>query len=603
MSNQNPEAAKKQQRMDFVPTKPMASPASPEPNPAESGQETSENPSVQHPTYQAEPIAPVMSAKAAINAMYAARANQPATPMATSAREAVNAAASQAQHQTKSASNLHRGKIQKSMESTRTSASSILRRASGEQPKASHLRPAGSFDPLARSAQGVRGPASPSRPGERNIQVVHTSLKLGSAARPKQDPVVLPANSRMVRQARPVGPGAGRRVHGASNVASLHSGNSNPNRLAKLLEHQAIDAQMIQPGARTFGAGDGMVMAKSASASPALGSGAQAAARANAPSDSDHEGALEVQILTGHSDAPATTSTSAASAKVRRPTQLRAPSRDPQMLGHTKLTPAPSQPHRATDMITAQMGQPRRFRPAPKGFAATKPTTTVSPDNAYVMSEPPKILGKKRPSAVPEPLGVVEDYHATNPPQPLGDKAPIGRITEQRVASGHGGAAPFSAATTKFMAPAANFAPNDASEHTTIKADNTSNYSFSHKASTSDTKSAETKKSKAGAAPIGQSAFLKSVNVEKRPLSNNAKPRKPSKIEASPKPAPKPSRKNFYPKPENPAVPGVRQDLPTRPTVIVPAGRRSKAPLFFLIIITIILGAAVGAAAYLCFFQ
>lgn len=46
-----------------------------------------------------------------------------------------------------------------------------------------------------------------------------------------------------------------------------------------------------------------------------------------------------------------------------------------------------------------------------------------------------------------------------------------------------------------------------------------------------------------------------------------------------------------------------RPDLPARPTVIVPSSRRSKAPLFFLIMVTILLGAAVGGAVYLCFFQ
>lgn len=64
----------------------------------------------------------------------------------------------------------------------------------------------------------------------------------------------------------------------------------------------------------------------------------------------------------------------------------------------------------------------------------------------------------------------------------------------------------------------------------------------------------------------------------------------------------KSGRKNIYAK-KNKSKTDTRQDLPQRPTVIVPASRRSKVPLFFLILFTIILGAVVGAAAYLCFFQ
>ncbi len=93
------------------------------------------------------------------------------------------------------------------------------------------------------------------------------------------------------------------------------------------------------------------------------------------------------------------------------------------------------------------------------------------------------------------------------------------------------------------------------------------------------TPSAKPKSTKLGArSPF----FLNSVNVEKRPLS--------------PKSAP--ARKNIYAK-----KPAKAPDAPTRPTVIVPSSQQSKAPIFFLILLTVILGTAVGAVAYLCFFQ
>ena len=81
--------------------------------------------------------------------------------------------------------------------------------------------------------------------------------------------------------------------------------------------------------------------------------------------------------------------------------------------------------------------------------------------------------------------------------------------------------------------------------------------------------------------------FLQSVSVEKRPLSSG-------------RPAARPvSRKNVYPK--KPAAP--KPEKPSLPTIVVPDSHRSKAPLIALIIFTILLGALVGAAAYLFFFQ
>lgn len=120
--------------------------------------------------------------------------------------------------------------------------------------------------------------------------------------------------------------------------------------------------------------------------------------------------------------------------------------------------------------------------------------------------------------------------------------------------------------------------------------------------------------------------FLKSVNVEKRPLShdNAGIPASPRSVTSSAPVSPeKPvklgtvrtvSRRSTFSKaPKPPKEKHRKKDkqqekegnlaLPDRPTVIVPASHRSNAPLFFLLILTILLGAAVGAAAYLCFFQ
>ncbi len=100
----------------------------------------------------------------------------------------------------------------------------------------------------------------------------------------------------------------------------------------------------------------------------------------------------------------------------------------------------------------------------------------------------------------------------------------------------------------------------------------------------------------------GQSPFfLKSVSVEKRPLSD-APTKKPTPPEGAlyQHPSTEPiNAKNVYEK----SAPRDKKPIPSKPTVIIPASRRSRAPLVLLIIMTIILGAAVGALTYFCFFQ
>lgn len=211
----------------------------------------------------------------------------------------------------------------------------------------------------------------------------------------------------------------------------------------------------------------------------------------------------------------------------------------------------------------------RRFRPAPKDYVAEE---QVQPD-AYVgfdqhgdfeqpvdfdlhgdsdrledqpptpTKQPVEIYGlmDEEPTGKPaEGLGVVEDYN------------PTGQIHEQKVAQGSGSAAP------------------DNNKHVL-----------------------------GGQSPF----FLKSVSVEKRPLSDGPKKSRDADAPAGTlyeKPSSEPvSNKNVYTKKEKES----KKSLPTKPTVIIPASRRSKAPLIFLLILTVILGAAVGAFIYLCFFQ
>ncbi len=508
--------------IDFVPQK-LQTP--------QSSQTSQNSGSTTDPTPQ--PV--ITSAQVAINAMYAERAQQAQPEVAMSAREAVNAAAGQnAIDREKSAANLHHGSIQKNMESTRTSASALLRVAKSKPVSSKDTQPVNSFDPLAKPKPIATKPKRTTLANQAGPSVVRTSLKLGAAAKPKQTPVILPPNARMAQNARPVG-------------MTLQP----KNKLTRLLSRKLVNAEVLPkkslPGA---------------SPRP-LTSGQQTTA-------------VEVDIVGTIAEAQPT---------VARPRS--AVIRDPQMVQakrpaatRTSSTARAARSARVADVVGQQMGQPAKFRSAPRGFAAAAPAP-VAADTSYVMAEPPKITAKPSERVVrKEDLGVVKSYHQPREPQPLGDHTPIGRVTEQKVASGHGGAAP----------------------DTRIKADNTSNYSFSKQLEPDANRYALG----------GQSPFLKSVNVEKRPLSgegahlNTSKKLSNGAAGEATQSSAKVSRKNVYPKkstPEKSNTKSARRDAPSRPTVIVPSSHRSKAPLFFLIIITVILGAAVGAAAYLCFFQ
>lgn len=218
---------------------------------------------------------------------------------------------------------------------------------------------------------------------------------------------------------------------------------------------------------------------------------------------------------------------------------------------HLEFASSPEQPAtRPADSVK------RRFRTAPKGYTAApevqESTYESFSDDISARNKPPvEIYGMMEEdyTVKSEGLGVVEDYH------PTGDRVSSG-LSEQKVAQGSGTAAP----------------------------DNN-------------------KYALGGQSPF----FLKSVSVEKRPLSEaprqsgskpQAKSQTPSDGTLYEHPDAKPiGGKNVYEKKET------KKSLPTKPTVIIPAARKSKAPFIMLIILTIILGAAVGAFAYLTFFQ
>lgn len=102
--------------------------------------------------------------------------------------------------------------------------------------------------------------------------------------------------------------------------------------------------------------------------------------------------------------------------------------------------------------------------------------------------------------------------------------------------------------------------------------------------------------------------FLQNAEVDKRPLSGGPSTREPAgtSVYAGQKLTDRPKHNRYEKKPKPAKKPKTttsqsssRDDL----TVIIPSAHRSHIPLFLLLLITILLGVAVGALAYLFFFQ
>ena len=87
----------------------------------------------------------------------------------------------------------------------------------------------------------------------------------------------------------------------------------------------------------------------------------------------------------------------------------------------------------------------------------------------------------------------------------------------------------------------------------------------------------------------GKSPFLSSYNVEKRPLSDSIKEKK---VEEIPK-------KNVYEKPKKSTEKPDKKSSKKEPVVVIDQPKNSSGlSLVIIIILTVILGAAVGAGAY-----
>lgn len=555
---------------------------------------------------------PVKSAKEAINARAQAQ-GQTGAQLAKSAKEVFNNSARETARQTsKSASRLHHGSLTKNVESVRTSASALLRVAKSPEP----IQPddtTKSADPLAKAPTIAKKTKKPDE--TTSVSVVRTSLKLGAQARPVQPPVVLPPHARMAQSARPV------QYSQASEldvVQAFEESLSLPARNNNALEAAIRSARGLNSGSRSEKQSLSAALVAShrdvdddyQPTSPSAPSRSRSTAadhsvtvKTGTPASTPKSDLTAIPIQRVKRPTPrrtvtAASATSAANAAATTPKVTSVPRprpkgiRDPQM-----LSGAPRPLQRAAknlkssstaDIISVQLGQPatKRFRPAPKDYAAAQPKSI----DIYGMLETEE---PKTPPARPAPrrklpedqFGIVEDYRPSEYPVKNVKDVP----KTQAVPVGVGPDDPTPVPPTRYESTGAPNQQPLAEPVATPPAAAPDNNRYA----------------------LGERSpfFLKSVSVEKRPLSEGpVRTARPTidrlgiqpNFTDEPEPTDRKKRKNTYSKRQKKSA---KAKAVSKPTVIIPNSRRSKAPLVFLIIFTIILGAAVGAAAYLCFFQ
>lgn len=483
---------------------------------------------------------PIRSAKDAINAMYSSNSTHRLSDYLATSTQSMKTSSKQSSPASKSASSMHRHSTEpRRIESVRPSAASLLKTAGG-QTKA--LRP------------------------------VRTSLKLA----PKKPPLTAPPSSLRAEKAtlpaaqRPIRPRKGQ--ISLSRELTNRKSISGVRKVTDIKTAAAINTIKAAATTATSSKAPASAKATTKSATPKPTSAKAAAAGSNGRQrvfqdvirPARPSTALSDSSSTKHSEESATTSKTAKKSKTKTPK---------------------AKTSKPLDSIK------NRFRLAPKGYAAAN-ASEADKGRPYRVED---FMNPSHPvkEAVKE---TIHFYGMTDGPEPASDtylsEVPLWANPDSATAPANEGD----------LGVVEDFRPQTATSNAQTAPDH------SHSVQTPLSAPDNSRYALGGDSPF----FLKSVTVEKRPLSDG--PTRLSQETENPIYAaqhldsPAKSRKNVYDKKSSkPAKKAskTKKTAPknTEPTVIIPARRRSHGALFLLLLITVILGAVVGAAAYLFLFQ
>lgn len=587
------------------------------------------------------PVTPVKSAKDAINAMYAADPSKRLSQyLATSAKDIINASADNKASGSRSAASLHHSSSQRRLKSVRPSASAIFNNSAADEStvvrtslklkpqKATSSRSTrkkisldDAISELASSPQPAPRSSSPIdqiRPAQPNIahapqSTATTSAALTSTPQPVQS-VPHPAQSTSSSSARPA---AGRRFmqdvirSPRATTSAQNAQSAQPARpISDINITNAASSQnpphvhVARPprSNRPANSLDGTLPRPRAPHSPQGSATAPHASQSNSSTISAAASTANITSAINAANAAvnAMTDAAAASDAAKQKTKSRSiESIKNRFRPKNKNTDRPKK-HRAEDFL-----QPS-YADTP---AVPTHTTANTPPNAPVNVEPPKeavhIYGMspepELPAAAPTwvqadqtssagevELGVIEDFSPNSVPTSA-DPGETAKVTPHGP-DVLGGDSPFFLKSVSVEKRPLSDAPprrNPQAEGATRVApsfnssNSTSFTSFSNLANLEDS------------APDTPSETIKK---DKKSKAKSAKTTKTPKNAKSPKSA-KPAKSPKSPK----SAKTSRRDL--EPTVIIPQHSGSHTTIIILLILTVIVGALVGAATYLFLFQ
>lgn len=251
-----------------------------------------------------------------------------------------------------------------------------------------------------------------------------------------------------------------------------------------------------------------------------------------------------------------------------------------------RLAPAAPKPHRPLDSIK------NRFRPAPKGYATSDPRRQ-RPYKAEDFLNPSHSMPADAPSTE-QPDRATHIYGMIEAPREYSD---LPRWAQNNLDAA---ASAAQANPDSDLGVVEDY--GDPIAHKTDQPDHPDNnrYALSSQ-SPFFLQTVEVDKRPLSGGPAIREQFETPLsagqNLTERPKKNRyeKKPKTAKKSQNAAKSAPNSSKSSTKSKSKSAA----RDDL----TVIIPSAHRSHVPLFLLLLITILLGAAVGALAYLFFFQ